>query len=259
MSHIESNLTRRQRPTWVVMLGLCFALSACTTGPSVDGQDAALGDSASFEVVGGGGGGGGATVRYPQPGQGACAGDVECVGVFGALAPCSASRCNLSTGICELRPQIDGVACDDGDGCTRLDVCTSGECLGAPVNCDDANPCTNDSCDLSTGLCAHAPRLGSCDDGNLCTVEDTCTGGVCTGPPNAICTCNVDGDCAQFDDGDLCNGTLFCDGDNTCWGTELCDPEVGWVDCTATVPALSTNAGSRLAKIAAQSLKHLPS
>ncbi|MDP6943790.1 MAG: hypothetical protein QF464_06530, partial [Myxococcota bacterium] len=205
-----------ERRQWGVLL-LSLTLTACTTTVPIDGGDVLLGDGASFEVVGGGGGGG-ATVRYPGlgPGEGACATDNECTGVFGTLAPCSAARCNLSTGICELRPQVDGVLCDDGNGCTSQDVCVGGECLGAAASCDDANPCTIDSCDVVNGLCVHAPHAGSCDDGNLCTVNDACVAGVCTGPPNQICTCSSDGDCEQFDDGDMCNGALYCAVDGYC-------------------------------------------
>ena len=49
-------------------------------------------------------------------------------------------------------------------------------------DCDDANLCTTDTCDPVNG-CVYAFNTVSCDDGNACTVGDTCGGGVCAGSP----------------------------------------------------------------------------
>jgi len=41
------------------------------------------------------------------------------------------------------------------------------------------NPCTNDDC---VGvLCQYTYNTIPCDDGNLCTMNDTCSLGICTG------------------------------------------------------------------------------
>jgi hypothetical protein len=48
------------------------------------------------------------------------------------------------------------------------------------LNCNDNNPCTDDSCNAATG-CAHTNNTASCDDGNACTASDVCGGGVCSG------------------------------------------------------------------------------
>ena len=61
-----------------------------------------------------------------------------------------------------------------------------------PVNCDDSNLCTVDSCNPATG-CAGTPKV--CQDGALCTV-DTCDPltGACAFPPVACPTgqtCNT--------------------------------------------------------------------
>ena len=50
---------------------------------------------------------------------------------------------------------------------------------------------------------------GACDDGNQCTVNDVCTQGICLGEIDA-CECLNKSDCAGFEDGNLCNGTLAC-------------------------------------------------
>jgi len=45
--------------------------------------------------------------------------------------------------------------CEDADACTDGDVCSGGSCQsGGPLDCDDGNSCTADSCDQVLG-CAH--------------------------------------------------------------------------------------------------------
>jgi hypothetical protein len=55
------------------------------------------------------------------------------------------------------------------------DVCQNGACFpGDARNCDDGNPCTTDSCDVTNG-CQHTPR----PDGASCGAG-TCHGGLCS-------------------------------------------------------------------------------
>jgi len=106
--------------------------------------------------------------------------------------------------------------CDDFNPCTEGDGCADGECLETvPMDCDDFNPCTDDDCGGPTGGCFHTFNSEPCDDGFECTVDDTCVDGECKGG-DKVCDCADDGDCAAYEDGDLCNGTLHCDGDGTC-------------------------------------------
>jgi len=52
------------------------------------------------------------------------------------------------------------VNCDDGDSCTKGDVCAGGLCKPAEtVNCDDGDACTLDSC--ANGVCSHK-KLAKC-------------------------------------------------------------------------------------------------
>ncbi len=104
---------------------------------------------------------------------------------------------------------LTGVECMDGDPCTVADHCDEGTCVGSPVVCDDDNPCTADSCDI-TGGCLFDNIVAPCDDGNPCTAGDLCGDGACAGTAIA-CDCSDDVDCLQFDDGNLCTGTLVCD------------------------------------------------
>ncbi|MFC1827796.1 Kazal-type serine protease inhibitor domain-containing protein [Thermodesulfobacteriota bacterium] len=84
-------------------------------------------------------------------------------------------------GECVAECSVDGTACDDGDACTAADTCSAGVCIGgAPLDCDDANSCTTDSCDAGIG-CIQTNNTAACDDGDACTAADTCSAGVCIG------------------------------------------------------------------------------
>jgi len=69
---------------------------------------------------------------------------------------------------------------------------TTLSCLSCtPANCDDDNPCTDDSCDPIDG-CVNAPNSAACDDGNACTSGDICQGGICAGT-STISSSNLNG------------------------------------------------------------------
>ncbi len=126
--------------------------------------------------------------------------------------PCTTDSCDATKGGCQHTNNTD--VCDDGNKCTEKDGCKDGGCVGLPVNvtvtCEDNNPCTKDSCNPSKG-CVHAPLSSvTCDDGNKCTNNDICDAGTCK-PGSNVCDCKADKDCAGQEDGNLCNGTLFCD------------------------------------------------
>ncbi|MBI5609503.1 MAG: hypothetical protein HY902_11545, partial [Deltaproteobacteria bacterium] len=90
-------------------------------------------------------------------------------------------------------------------------ACAQGKCGGTAIDvakvCDDSNVCTSDTCDPKSG-CAHAAAAGNCDDGNACTSGDACAEGKCVSG-TTTCSCQKDSDCA--DNGNLCDGTPFCD------------------------------------------------
>ena len=61
------------------------------------------------------------------------------------------------------------------------DACSGGACVGGPpLDCNDGNVCTDDSCNPVSG-CIHANNTLSCDDGSACTTNDVCSSGVCSG------------------------------------------------------------------------------
>jgi len=120
---------------------------------------------------------------------------------------CTEDNCLGDSG-CEYVELNEG-ECKDGDPCTVADHCAAGLCIGNPVVCDDDEECTDDFCDGSGG-CLFEPNSVLCDDGNPCTVADQCAEGECAGV-TIPCDCQDDADCDEFEDGDSCNGTLFCD------------------------------------------------
>ena len=109
-----------------------------------------------------------------------------------------------------------GAFCDDGDACTDGDSCQKGVCEGEIIEeccqwdpqCNDANPCTEDTCQANR--CVNTFTQVPCDDADPCTYRDYCDGaGGCVGTP------------------------LPCDDGNACT-VDGCDPETG---TCATWPA----------------------
>lgn len=93
---------------------------------------------------------------------------------------CTADNCVEGVG-CDYPLSEDGDECDDGDACTDKEYCEAGTCTSDHfLNCDDDNPCTNDSCDESLG-CVHIFNTLGCDDGYSCTIDDVCAAGICAG------------------------------------------------------------------------------
>lgn len=153
--------------------------------------------------------------------------DGEYVGLCDDLNECTVDSCIGEVG-CQ-HEALDSGECKDGDACTVGDHCTAGVCAGSPVECDDSNPCTDDTCD-GFGGCAFELNEVSCDDDDVCTVADRCDEGECIGV-EVSCECQVDADCAALEDGDLCNGTLICDDSNVPYSCVI-DPDTP-VDCPA--------------------------
>ncbi len=122
--------------------------------------------------------------------------------------PCTNDSCTPKGG-CAHDPNAS--LCNDNSACTQFDQCVDGVCIGTAQAgaCDDGNPCTDDSCENTSG-CAHLANAGTCTDGNACTLGDYCQGGQCLSGVNE-CSCTQDADCKPKEDGDLCNGTLYCD------------------------------------------------
>lgn len=137
--------------------------------------------------------------------SGTCVGTaIDCSGLDD---PCNTGVCDEPTGACLAEPVTNGTPCDDDDLCTQISTCMDGVCVGTtPLDCDDANVCTVDSCHPALG-CQNTPEPDgtSCSNAEFCDGEETCQSGVCVAGTDP-CT----GDCEQCDeDLDVCDWCMF--------------------------------------------------
>lgn len=155
------------------------------------------------------------------------------------------------TAVCAIEPETVKEDPDDNDPCNGLetcdpetgetvagepleiddeDACTEDSCdpdagqVNTPIDCDDENPCTDDSCDPADG-CVHEGNDMPCDDDNECTSPDTCGDGACVGGP--LLDCDDDNPCTDdsCDPVDGCANTdneLDCDDENECTTADAC-------------------------------------
>jgi hypothetical protein len=130
----------------------------------------------------------------------------------------AAGQCQSGTWTC-CKSDADCAKEEDGDLCNGTLFCNlqSGACENNPatvVTCPtiDDTECAKATCLKATGQCALQPaNVGlKCDDGNACSDLDTCDAKGACQPGKDTCPCTSDAECAAFDDGDLCNGTLYC-------------------------------------------------
>lgn len=98
---------------------------------------------------------------------------------------CVEASCNVETKFCDVQAFADGEPCDDGAVCTYAETCNGGACGGGkPVDCSDlTNVCGIGQCDEQSGDCTINPFPDMdgqpCDDGWICTPDDTCAAGAC--------------------------------------------------------------------------------
>ncbi len=168
---------------------------------------------------------------------------------------CTDDSCDPIKGVLHS-PSAAGTSCADANQCNGTETCSgTGYCrAGTPLDSNDGNPCTIDSCNPATGVVHVAIADGtSCSDANACTTSDACAGGACTGQPVAIddgnpCTtdaCDPNAGVTHVvlpagsscSDGNVCNGNEVCSAAGQCQsGTpvatddgdpctqDLCDP-----------------------------------
>jgi hypothetical protein len=146
--------------------------------------------------------------------------DKACVGVPNAATctdgnDCTTDTCDVLSGKCvNLNNDI---TCTDNNLCTTGDVCLAGACTTTATVCNDDNGCTNDSCNPDTGECQFIANDASCNDGNPCTVVDSCVEKECVG-----------------------SGKLNCADENACT-VDSCDPTTGCVNAKVSDVICSDN------------------
>jgi hypothetical protein len=146
--------------------------------------------------------------------------------------------CIPSSGMCTDPLATNGSTCQDPNKCILGESCQNGSCTGGTMKtCNNGDQCnTAGMCDPSTGTCpppSPKPDNMGCEDGNLCTLNDSCQGGVCTPGTQKPCPgdqCNNAGVCANGacpnlpkDNGTLCEDGKFCTAMDTCQAG-LCVP-----------------------------------
>ena len=132
------------------------------------------------------------------------------------------------------RPCLRDSHCQTRNPCT-LDTCEKNWCVHTMVDncCLSDNDCGRSGCyttfcDMYRHTCQAYPKDNgtACDDGNACTVDNTCMDGVCVGK---TLTCNVENQCRSgtCEKGIGCvfenapNGVL-CDDSNPCTSADEC-------------------------------------
>jgi hypothetical protein len=134
-------------------------------------------------------------------GAGVCGGTCDGTGACTAAAPGDpCGTCRVCSAGNECVPVTDGTSCEGVFFCATGETCQSGACAGgAPLDCDDQNPCTADACSERSKTCLHTPVA----DGTLC-------GG--TSPCGAVCNAGVCGAGVRCDDNDPCTQDSCAEG-----------------------------------------------
>jgi hypothetical protein len=179
-----------------------------------------------------------------QCASGFCVGGVCCN--TSCIGSCVACNLPATRGTCTPKPPT--ASCSDSNACTTSDRCNgTGACTpGTPVAVDDGNACTTDSCNPSTGSVSHLAVTNgtACNDGNLCTQNDSCQAGSCAPGAPTVCPnieCQVAGSCdpstglcpfTSAPDETACNVGRSCtpDGDRCVAGTCLPRADVCTLD-----------------------------
>jgi hypothetical protein len=213
-----------------------FAFSGCGGGSDGGSGDATAGTEGT------------GTEGTTTVGEG-CQSDADCEAFSENIGACRVPSCN-EAGECVTANAENGTQCGTGDKCAAEPSCSDGECIGGliAIDCNDNNPCTEDTCDSDSGCvnaeieeccvdaatdcgefgpcvalsceenqCVTTPvedcctENEQCDDGNDCTA-DACTDFECVSSPMLGC-CKEKGDC---DDKKACTEDLCNVTDGTC-------------------------------------------
>lgn len=189
-----------------------------------------------------------------------CGANLYCNG--GMCAPCSSGASCVPSGKACHQGTVScvngGIICtdtmanaSDGTSCGTNQVCNAGQCVACVAGAS-CNP-GGDVCKTGTTTCAsgqsvcmasgNATSGTPCDDGNACTSNDRCSGGMCM--PGVQKTCSARDPCHQAgtcdpksgacsnpvqptghacDDGNACTNNDQCSASGVCSGTQTSCP-----------------------------------
>lgn len=138
---------------------------------------------------------------------------------------CTNDVCNTTSGQCVIANNT-GATCSTSNKCITSSTCDNGQCTGGvPVTCPVQqsyhDACRTWTCDPATGCQYSSAREGlNCTDFSVCTVNDTCSNGLCVG---------VDVTSSCPDDGDQCT-------DKKCHPVTGCYHQRHWRSCDDGFP-----------------------
>ncbi|APR88448.1 Thiamin-phosphate pyrophosphorylase [Minicystis rosea] len=165
-----------------------------------------------------------------------------------------AGTCNPSTGMCSNPSAPNGTACNDGNACSKNDVCTNGACGGTAYACTPTSCQVSSTCDGNGGCTIVNKGAGiACpDDGNACTA-DACDGaGACQHPSKADGTsCGAGQVCASGSCASECfiGGTLYAAGTvNPANACLVCAPQTSTTAWSNRADGTSCNDGNACTK-----------
>ncbi|RAL25055.1 hypothetical protein DL240_02245 [Lujinxingia litoralis] len=244
--YLGSSSGLQNTPDWTLLSGQAgseFGISVrAIPDLTGDGSDELLVGARSYDGLITNGG-----QLFLYPGRANCfiGGTYYSAGDFNPNNTCEVCDPNQSTADWSSAP--DGMVCgDESDSCT-IATCQAGQCTGSQVDCNDGNPCTQDSCDPTNGCVNEsAPMDGTtCEDDGLSCTSNVCEDGACTHPVTQGCliqeSCypagatNPSADCFVCDPaqsttdwspkaaGTACDNDLFCTINDTCNAVGQCE------------------------------------
>jgi hypothetical protein len=162
-----------------------------------------------------------------------CTVDDKCIGGLCSGEPrdcssfsnqCRDAYCHETLNICGQANKPDGDDCDDDLYCTVGDSCFSGQCVGEARDCsEEDDQCNRGKCNETEESCEKRALTSgtACEDGDYCSVDDTCLEGVCEPGGNRDCSwvteldscydgeCNTSVEACLFVDNNTCVDCVF--------------------------------------------------
>jgi hypothetical protein len=137
---------------------------------------------------------------------------------------CEAWSCpGLDATPCPACPGADSTDCPVCPGCDTA-PCPEPD-VGAPEDCPDDDPCTAEVWTPEAG-CVVIPLDGlPCNDGDICTVGETCQGGVCGAGDTLTCQDGnpcTDDSCEPLGGCTFTNNAAACDDGDPCTSGDVC-------------------------------------